>query len=219
MTMPKKLSMIIVVLLWFSFTSVFADSAGPMRFERDTHYAVLETPLPEGVAPVVEFIYFGCASCYQIAPVFSQWASENQVQVALVPAHSESVMVDAAQLFHTFAEMGQLGKMYDIGYVIFQTTKVELQGKDRIDHYLKRHNIDIEKFWSVWSSEAVSQRLQHSAALTRLAKVSQTPTFVVQRRYVPNLKSVKSSEELFELLNFLLQLDQNSNSATSSKTS
>lgn len=205
--MHNYVKLLLMFLALISFSSAQAETIGPMRFEQKTHYQVLETPLPHGVAPVIEFIYFGCASCYQIAPVFSQWAKDNQVQVSLVPAHSETVMVDAAQLFHTFSVMGLLGKMYDIGYVIFQTNKVDLQGKERIDHYLKRHDVDVAQFWEVWNSDAVKQRLQHSAALTRLAKVAQTPTFVIHGRYVPNLQSVKSTEELFELMNFLLRLE------------
>jgi len=179
------------------------QSAVPIfEFEEGTHYAVLASPLPD-LAPVVEFFYFGCRSCYQLIPELSQWSRRSGNNIALVPAHTETKLVDGARLFHTFVEMGVLDKMYELGFVIYQTEESELYGKARIDDFLNRHQVDTQRFWDTWSSEAVNRRLATSQQLTRLAGVVKTPTFVVNGRYRVETDTIKSMDELYALLTYL----------------
>jgi thiol:disulfide interchange protein DsbA len=186
-----------------------ADAEKPtVSFTQGEHYQVLAEPLPQGVAAVTEFFYFGCRSCYQLAPAIAEWSQTTRIPVGMVPAHAETAMADAARLYHTFAQMGVLGKMYELGYVMFQTDEVKLQGKARIDSYLERHDVNKDTFWATWSSSAVEQRLAGSLMLTKMAKITKTPTFVVHGRYVVDLESLESVEQLFELLEHLVKEKQ-----------
>ena len=173
-------------------------------FVAGKHYEVLPQALPTNPeTPVMEFMYYGCRSCFQLAPAIAEWSATKNIAVALVPAHSESAMVEEARIFHTFEVMGVLGEMYEEGFVMVQTDKTKLQGAERVDYFLEQHKVNKEKFWSTWKSEAVKQRLAGSAALTKQAKIYKTPTFVVHGAYKVDIESVKSVEELFLLLEYL----------------
>jgi thiol:disulfide interchange protein DsbA len=198
-----KLIFIIATLMITSHTQ--AEPAKEVKFIDGKHYQQLSEALPVGNAPITEFFYFGCRSCYQLVPAIAEWSHETGIRVAAIPAHGDTALADAARLYHTFAELGELGNMYELGYVMFQTDKVKLQGKERIDSYLDRHKIDKTRFWSTWNSPAVERRLASSLALTKMAKITKTPAFVVHGRYLVDLESLQSAEQLFEVLEYLVR--------------
>lgn len=201
-------------LMIFSFSCIANDAvkeAKPTQkskpkevFVEGKHYKKLAAPLPVGQASVVEFFYYGCRSCYQLVPQVANWSYTNKIDVMLVPAHSDTTMLDEARMFHTFEYMGVLDKMYELGYVMFQTESNDLQGVERVNSFLDRHKVDKDKFWAIWKSDLISQRLKASGQLTKHAQISKTPTFVVHGIYKVDVESLKSVEELFELLNYLM---------------
>lgn len=182
---------------------------GVYNFEEGRHYVLLPEPIPN-MATVTEFFYFGCRSCYQLIPAVSQWRADSGHEVALVPVHTERRLVDAARMFHTFVEMGVLAKMYELGFVIYQSEDSKLYGKSRINDFLIRHKVDVKRFWETWGSERVNRRLQTSLQLTRLAQVIETPAFLVEGRYRVNTESVSSLDELFALFDFLVEKEKRS---------
>ncbi|WP_250657389.1 DsbA family protein [Alkalimarinus coralli] len=203
--MLKKMMFALLMIVALSGGVSANELMASNSFEQGRHYEVLDTPISTGAAPVMEFFYYGCRTCYQLVPAIAEWSHKTGIGVSLVPAHSESTLVKAARLHHTFAEMGVLATMYELGYVIFQTEESTLQGAERIDDYLSRHNVDKERFWQVWESDAVNKRMAGSLALTRQAKVFKTPAFVVQGRYVVDIESITSVDQLFELLSYLAE--------------
>lgn len=200
--------LLIVLVLMSSYCkaagSVEGSSLIDDHFKEGTHYIKLEQPLPQGGAPVIEFMYFGCRVCFQLAPALAEWSYKSGIEVALIPAHSENAMVNEARMFHVFEQMNILSKMYEDGYVIVQTDLSELQGADRINSFLEKKGIETADFWVAWQSVEVAQKLQESARLTKQVKISKTPTFVVHGIYKIDVESLTSVEELFELLNYLV---------------
>lgn len=174
-------------------------------FVEGKHYKLLSRFLPtNATVPVMEFMYYGCETCYKLAPAIAEWSYTKKIGVTLVPAHSESAMVDEARMFHTFEVVGVLGAMYEEGFVMFQDKQSKLQGTERVNSFLARHSIDKDKFWQAWKSDAVNTRLQKSGELTKMAQITKTPTFVVHGAYKVDIESVKSVEELFQLLEYLV---------------
>lgn len=171
-------------------------------FEEGKDYTVLAEPLPAGVAQVTMFFYYGCRACYQLAEPVMGWSAEKEIPVGMVPAHSESGLVDAARLYHSLAVLGQL-KHYRAGYVLFQGKDHKAQGVDRINEFLDEIGQDRDQFWAAWESEAVNQRLGGSLELTRRASITNTPAFVVHGRYKVELAVIESVDRLFLLLEYL----------------
>lgn len=177
--------------------------AAEPAFVEGRDYKVLAQALPTGVAPVTMFFYYGCRACYQLSEPVAGWGQEKKIRVGLVPAHSETGLVDAARLYHTLGVLNQL-QHYRGGYVLFQSERHEAEGVDRVNEFLDEIGQDREQFWAAWKSEAVDQRLAGSLQLTRLAGIASTPAFVVHGRYKVELSVIESVDGLFELLEYLV---------------
>ncbi|MFL0796690.1 MAG: DsbA family protein [Cellvibrionaceae bacterium] len=176
-------------------------------FEEGKHYSVLERPLPTHMPDVVNFFYYGCRSCYQLSPVLLDWGNKSGYAIGLVPLHNETTFADSARMFHTFIEMGELEKMHELGYVIFQTKKSKAFGAERINEFLVRHKVDKDRFWELWGSEAVNERLRVSHQLSAQIGAFKTPTFIVKKRFMMDTDTITSMDEFFALLSFLVEIE------------
>lgn len=169
-------------------------------------YTLLQQPFPDGAASVIEFFYYGCRACYYMTDEISEWSQASEIPVALVPAHTDTNLVDSARLFHTFNAIGR-SDLYVYGYVLFQQEDATLHGEERINALLAEHNVDQETFWGAWSSDDVNQRLAGSYQLTKLAGISSTPSFIVAGKYRVELSVIEDAESVFDLLNYLVDKD------------
>lgn len=169
-------------------------------------YTVLQQPFPEGAASVIEFFYYGCRACYYMADELSEWSQANNIPVSLVPAHTDTNLVESARLFHTFHAMNR-GDLYVYGYMLFQQEDATLQGEERINALLAEHDVDQEAFWNTWSSDEVNQRLIGSYQLTQLAGIESTPSFIVAGKYRVELGVIDGAEGVFDLLEYLVNKD------------
>lgn len=177
--------------------------AAATQYIEGRDYTVLEQAFPAGVAPVMEFFYYGCKACYYMSDEIAEWSEASGIAVSLVPAHTDTNLVDSARLFHTFHAIGR-GDLYVYGYVLFQQENADLQGEERINALLAEHNVDQELFWQAWSSEQVDQRLAGSYQLTQMAGIETTPSFIVAGKYRVELGVIDGTENLFALLSYLV---------------
>lgn len=169
-------------------------------------YTVLPTAFPEGVAPVLEFFYYGCRACYYLVDEISEWSKASNTPVALVPAHTETSLVDSARLFHTFNVINR-SDLYIYGYSLFQQENPTLQGEARINALLDEHKVDQALFWQAWASDEVNQLLAGSYQLTKLAGIESTPSFIIAGKYRVELGVIDGTEGLFGLLSYLVNKD------------
>ena len=166
-------------------------------------YTVLEQPFPAGAAPVIEFFFYGCRACYFMTDEISEWSHKNNIPVSLVPAHTDTNLVDAARMFHTFNAINR-SDLYVYGYILYQEEDATLQGEERINALLAEHNVDQELFWKAWGSDEVNQRLAGSYQLTQMAGVQSTPSFIVAGKYRVELGVIEETAGLFGLLSYLV---------------
>lgn len=180
-----------------------AQTQTAKHYVEGTDYRVLEQPIAEAPA-VIELFYYGCRACYYLTDELADWSKAQEIPVSLVPAHGEEHLADGARVFHTLAVLGRLDLHVD-AYVLFQQPN-ELQGADRINALLDARGVERDAFWQAWSSDAVNQRMQGSMQLTALSGAGSTPSFIVQGKYVVEPRLIESSEQLFDLLQYLAGL-------------
>lgn len=173
-------------------------------FVEGQDYRLLEQPIV-GAPDVIELFFYGCRACYYLTDEISDWSADKGIQVNLVPAHSDTNLVESARMFHTFGVLNRLDLHVD-GYVLFQQPS-ELQGEERINALLAQRGVDKDEFWAAWGSDEVSQRLAGSYQLTAMAGISSTPAFLVKGKYLVELGVIEGSEGVLDLLEYLVKLD------------
>ncbi|WP_369008491.1 DsbA family protein [Klebsiella oxytoca] len=81
------------------------------------------------------------------------------------------------------------------------TRGINLADDDALNGWLKKNDIDVEKYHQIRQSQAVAERLKYMAKITELYDINATPLFIVNKKYV-----VAKDRQFPEFADYMRQL-------------
>jgi thiol:disulfide interchange protein DsbA len=180
------------------------------EFKEGEHYKTLTPAQPTSVAPgkveVVEVFWYACGHCYALEPKLESWKTNDKpanVELVRVPAMWNDLLKTHARVFYT-AEL--LGKLPALNTEIYREINVRgnrLDTQAKIEAFFTSKGISKQDFQKAFSSFAVETKLARAADLNKRYRITSTPTFVVNGRYVTDVSMAGSETALFDLMNDL----------------
>jgi thiol:disulfide interchange protein DsbA len=188
--------------------------AGPIAcaqgFTEGVQYKALTPPQPTNVSPgkveVVEVFWYGCSHCFAVEPSFENWIQKGKpanVEVVRVPATWNPLVKTHARVFYT-AEL--LGKLPQLHTEIFREINVRgnhLDTPEKIEAFFVSQGVAKADFQKVFGSFGVESKVRRAEDLNRRYKVTSTPTFIVNGKYVTDVAMAGSEQQLYKVLNQL----------------
>jgi protein dithiol oxidoreductase (disulfide-forming) len=179
------------------------------RFSAGEHYQTL--PTPQSAQPeVVEYFSYFCPFCYNFEPVVASLKSALPKGMALtkVPVpYIGGAMGPVLQRAHALAEILQVEEQ--IGTALFnQIHQVRKPPENRssVKTLFTAAGIDGEQFDANFDSMTINMRISDYNSAINAANIQSVPSFVINNKYLVNLKTISSQEQFNELVNHLLTL-------------
>jgi thiol:disulfide interchange protein DsbA len=179
-------------------------------YKEGQHYKALTPAQPTSVAPgkveVVEVFWYACAHCFALEPKLESWVRNGKpanVELVRVPAMWNDMLKTHARVFYT-AEL--LGKLPALNTEIYREINVRgnrLDTPGKIETFFTSKGVSKQDFQKAFSSFAVETKLARAADLNKRYRITSTPTFVVNGRYVTDVSMAGSETALFDLMNNL----------------
>lgn len=189
--------------------------ATALELKEGEQYKLLKPAQPTDVAPgqaeVVEVFWYACGHCYAIEPKVEAWNARGRapyVQFVRLPATWNELLKTHARVFYT-AEL--LGKLPQLNPVIFRAINVDrkkLDTPESIEAFFVANGVSKADFQKAFSSFAVESRLRRAEDLNRRYRITSTPTFIVNGRYVTDVSMAGSEDNLFKVLDGLAAKDR-----------
>lgn len=158
------------------------------RVLQDVDYRVIPTqPVPGGnLIEVVEFFWYGCPYCYQLEPHFNAWLRRQAADIVVrrVPAAFRESWVPHARLYYTLEALGAVERLHRKVYDSYHVEQMPLNTTDAIADWAANHDIDRERWLTVYRSDDIGQRILDARDQLRRYTVSGTPSVVVDGRYL-----------------------------------
>lgn len=196
------------------------------RWVEGEHYAVLSPAQRTNVAPgkveVMEVFSYGCIACNNFQPAM------ERIEASL-PANAELVYLHAAfnsaenwpmlqRAFVTAQALGIAGKahqgIYDavwktgeLAVVDARTRQVRSPHASILDAarvYSRLTGVKVDEFMKTANSPAVNAKVEAANQQIVAMRVPGTPCFVIGGKYRVEMRSVRSIDELVELIRFLV---------------
>ena len=192
-----------------------AVTAGPALWQEGVNYTRLvpaqPTSVPAGQVEVLEFFWYGCPHCYAIDPLVQSWLKTKPAFISFsrVPIMWSEGHRSTARLYYTLESMGKLGQLHD---EIFKEIHVngdpliardpnDTAGAERIQAaFIKKFGISEDAFKAAYHSFSVETALQRADQLGQRYRIDGVPTFVVNGKYVADVRSAQSPERLIALV-------------------
>ena len=169
------------------FLLIISVSAAPeYRLGRD--YGSLSNPLPvkqDGVVDVVEVFWYGCGHCYNLAPVVSRWAKQQDASVNFqkMPVTWGPVHQLHAKLFYSIEALGAGDTVHSAVFTAMHKEGNFLASEGAILKFLEKLGMDRSETIKYMNSFSVRQKVKRAIELSKQFKVTATPMIFIDGRY------------------------------------
>ncbi|RUM94510.1 MAG: thiol:disulfide interchange protein DsbA/DsbL [Thiothrix sp.] len=183
-------------------------------FEEDVHYVELFQPLtvdtPADKIEVAEFFWYGCPHCYHLEPGLQKWkkTAAEDIQVVSIPAVMNPSWKLHAKAFYAAEAMGILDKVHGPLFQAIHDQGRRLFSEDTLLRFFGSRGIDEAKFKAAMDSMAVATKVKRADKLGKDAALTGVPALIVAGRYRVLSGGVKSYEEMFQVVDFLVEKER-----------
>ncbi|EKO3566426.1 thiol:disulfide interchange protein DsbA/DsbL [Vibrio metschnikovii] len=188
-------------------TLILSLSAHAAQFKEGVHYKVLD--LPKASQPSVsEYFSFYCPHCYSFEPIIKQLKEQLPAEVRLQKNHVSFMGGNMGKsMSKAYATMLALNVEEQILPVMFN--RIHNQRKaPKNDQELRQiftdEGIDGAKFDAAFNGFAVDSMVRRFDKQFQDSGLTGVPAVVVNNRYLVQAQGIKTVDEYFELVNFLL---------------
>lgn len=193
-----------VVLMFVG--SIAAMAAEPAE---GTNYKLLRPAVATSVAPgkveVVEVFWYACSHCYAIEPKVEAWEHKGKpadVEFVRMPAVWNDMLKTHARLFYTVEILGRP----DLHNEVFREINVRgnrLDTAQKIEAFMTSHGVAKADFEKAFSGFAVESKLARATDLNKRYRITSTPTFIVNGKYVTDVGMAGGEDQLFQVIDAL----------------
>ncbi|EMP55133.1 DSBA oxidoreductase [Marinobacter santoriniensis NKSG1] len=188
---------------------VTGTASAETQWQEGVHYKKLETPVPtesEKGIEVAEVFWYGCPHCYHFKPLAEAWEKNapDYVNFVRIPAALGKSWEPHARAFYALEAMGQRKKVHDALFEALAGEHKRLNDGKSLAAFLATKGIDPDEFLKNYNSFGVNAKLQQAQAKVRGARVTGTPTMLVNGKYTVTATMAGSFENMLKVVDFLV---------------
>ncbi|WP_100637999.1 thiol:disulfide interchange protein DsbA/DsbL [Marinobacter salexigens] len=187
--------------------------ANATDWKEGTHYKKLDTPVrtDSGASiEVAEVFWYGCPHCYNFKPLAESWEAKapDYVEYVRIPAALGRSWVPHAQAFYALEAMNSLDKVHDALFEALAGQRRPLNDGDSLADFVAGRGVDREEFLNNFNSFGVNARMQQAQSKIRGARITGTPSMLVNGKYTVSASMAGSLEAMLEVVDYLVEKEQ-----------
>ena len=204
----RRLMSGLLLLLAPLFVAFAADSP---EFKEGVHYQRIPTPVPTSTGDkieVAEIFWYGCPHCYALEPTVTEWLKrkpDNVVFIQLPATLGRKPGEAHARAFYTAETLGILDQINKRIMAAMHVEKRRVDSEDQLAAFFVEQGVSEEDFRNTYNSFVVETKFRRSQDLIKRYQVNGVPAIVVNGKYLTNASMAGSQEQLFEVVDFLVQ--------------
>jgi protein dithiol oxidoreductase (disulfide-forming) len=207
--MIRSVRMLVVSI----FAMFFMVQANAQSYEEGRDYVVLDTPVrtaSEMGVEVAEVFWYGCPHCYAFKPLIENWAETipDYVNYVKIPAALGASWEPHAKAFYALEAMGELDKVHDALFDALAGERRPLNSGEALADFVAQHGVDGEAFLQNYNSFGVNARMQQAQSKIRGARVTGTPTVLVNGKYRVTASMAGSHEAVLDVVDYLVEKER-----------
>jgi thiol:disulfide interchange protein DsbA len=183
------------------------------NFEAGTHYDVISpairTANPDKIE-VAEFFWYGCGHCYTFEPVIGQWKKTlaDDVEFRGIPAMWGGAMELHAKAFYAAQALGVSETMHPVLFQAMNVDRLPLKSESDIAELFVANGVSAEDFNKAFNSFGVGSQVRQASAAARSAKITGTPSLMVNGKYMISSRKAGSHANMLKLVDYLVEKER-----------
>ena len=196
-------------------TAAAATTTGATPWQEGVNYTRLvpaqPTEVPAGQVEVLEFFWYACPHCNAIDPLIASWLKTKPAYVSFSRVHVTWNEADRslARLYYTLQNLGKLEQLHSEVFKEIHVHGDPLVAADpsnaaETEHmqavFVRKFGISEADFTKAYHSFAVETALQRADELVQRYRIDGVPTFVVNGKFIADVRSADGPERLLTLV-------------------
>lgn len=200
-----------VVLLVASL--LFAGLVNAQSWEEGEHYRTLDNPVrtasDQGIE-VAEVFWYGCPHCYNFKPLAEAYEQNapDHVNYIRLPAALGRSWVPHAYAYYALEAMGELDKVHDALFEALAGERRPLNDVEALADFVADHGVDAQTFTDTYNSFGVRARVQQAQSKIRSARITGTPTMLINGKYVTSASMAGGHENVIKVVKHLVEKER-----------
>lgn len=192
-------------------TKEVAVTAPDFDFMEGVHYLQLPkrvTPLvPASKIEVVEMFFYGCPHCFYLEPHAVVWKSKlaDDVDFRVIPAALNPTWGTYARAYYAAEQLGVLNNSHELLFKSIHEQGRRFTGEDALVRFFVRQGADEAEFKKAMKSPAVMAKVKRAETLGKEYGLTGVPSLIVDGQYRVLMDSIASYDELFQIVDFLVE--------------
>ena len=193
---------LLLLFVMLTSNSVFAQKYAQISTEKQTESDQII---------IYEFFWYGCPHCFNLEPTMDRIEADldKDAKVVKVPVALRDSWLPHAKLYYSLSQMDMIDNIHNL---IFEEIHIEnnrLDNEDVMVQFLGKNGIDTKEFREKYSSYGTEARIKKASNLARKYKINSVPTIVVNGKYLTSGSFVSSYDELYSVVNLLVERERN----------
>ncbi|MDY6814461.1 MAG: thiol:disulfide interchange protein DsbA/DsbL [Pseudomonadota bacterium] len=185
-------------------------TASAQSWEEGVHYRKLETPVrteSESGVEVAEVFWYGCPHCYNFKPLAEAWEADapDYVNYVRIPAALGRSWEPHARAFYALEAMGERDKVHDALFDALAGERRPLNDGESLADFVAGYGVDRQEFLKNYNSFGVNAKMQQAQAKIRGARVTGTPTMLVDGKYTVTASMAGGHEAVLKVVDYLVE--------------
>ncbi|EKO3590310.1 thiol:disulfide interchange protein DsbA/DsbL [Vibrio metschnikovii] len=188
-------------------TLILSLSAHAAQFKEGVHYKVLD--LPKASQPSVsEYFSFYCPHCYSFEPIIKQLKEQLPAEVRLQKNHVSfmggNMGKSMSKAYATMLALNVEDQMLPVMFNRIHNQRKAPKNDQELRQIFTDEGIDGAKFDAAFNGFAVDSMVRRFDKQFQDSGLTGVPAVVVNNRYLVQAQGIKTVDEYFELVNYLL---------------
>ena len=160
---------------------------------------------------VYEFFWYGCPHCFNLEPTIDRIEADLDMdaKIVKVPVALRDSWTPHAKLYYALSQMNEIDDLHNS---IFEEIHIEnnrLDTEEAMIEFLSKSEINTQVFSEKYNSYGTEARVKKASNLARKYQIDSVPTLVVNGKYLTSGSFVSSYDELYSVVNFLVERERN----------
>ena len=178
-------------------------------YQEGKHYTVLGTVQPVETGDKVEvreMFWYGCPHCFRLEDRLESWV-ENMPEgsgFVRMPAIFSDVWEQHAKLYYTLQAMGEVDNLHRKVFDAIHVENESIVADEEIINFAVKHGLEKSLVEQTLSSFSVMSKINAAKVNVRKYQVTGVPAIVVAGKYLTDVSSAGSEQNLFLVVEYLI---------------
>ncbi len=185
----------------------------PFAYIEGEHYKKTQELLAtqsEDKIEVVEMFFYGCPHCFSLETSVEQWKKKlpENVTFHYVPAVFKDSWAPLARAYYAMEKMDLLDKLHTPLFEAIHFEQRRIYTDEAIIDFMEEQGVDRDAFEAAMNSFAVKTAVNKAKKITDASGISGVPALIVNGKYMTGAALAGGEEEIFDVVDFLIQGEQ-----------